>query len=278
MSDSHDSIVTVEARPLGTPRASSQLAPIVAAVASGQITTEQLDALLAAQERWQASEAKRAYTAAMIDLKRDLPAVIARDATVDFTSSKGRTHYTHATLGAAVEAVAGPMAAHGFSHCWEPRTDERLVTVTARITHRDGHSESASLSAPADVSGNKSPAQAIASTVTLLERYTLLSLLGIATADMRDPGPPREEAPDTVDPKRNNATVTMLRKRGRSMADAERLAGGRKAAEWTAADREEIGLWLKGQPAAPAATPGAPTAEELAEDEQRLAREPGSEG
>jgi hypothetical protein len=54
------------------------------------------------------------------------------------------------------------------------------------------------MTAPIDTSGSKSPAQGVASTITLLQRYTALSLLGIATADMKDAdGEPEAEARPT---------------------------------------------------------------------------------
>ena len=44
------------------------------------------------------------------------------------------------------------------------------------------------MSAPADDSGKKNKIQAIASTVSYLERYTLYAILGLASAEMDDDG------------------------------------------------------------------------------------------
>ena len=120
------------------------------------------------------------------------------------------------------------------------------------------------MSGPPDTKGGKIPVQAVASTTTTLKRYTLCSILGIATGDMPDADDAPQEPPDTVDPRRNNAMVTALRKRGRSTAEASELVGGRGPSQWTAADREEIGLWLRAQQT-PATT-------------EAPAREPGEEG
>ena len=49
-----------------------------------------------------------------------------------------------------------------------------------------GHSESTTLEAAADQSGGKNAIQAIGSTVTYLERYTLLALTGLATHEDDD--------------------------------------------------------------------------------------------
>ena len=57
------------------------------------------------------------------------------------------------------------------------------ITVTCIVSHLDGHSESTTMSASADKTGGKNEVQAIGSTVTYLQRYTLIGSLGITTAD-----------------------------------------------------------------------------------------------
>ena len=49
-----------------------------------------------------------------------------------------------------------------------------------------GHSESTVLEAAPDSSGKKNAIQQVASTVTYLQRYTLLAACGLATKDMED--------------------------------------------------------------------------------------------
>ena len=51
-----------------------------------------------------------------------------------------------------------------------------------------GHSEETTLKAPPDTSGSKNSIQAIGSTVTYLERYTLLAATGMAAAGMDNDG------------------------------------------------------------------------------------------
>jgi hypothetical protein len=161
-----------------------------------------LGALLAMQREWEAGEAKKSYTRAMVAMKRELPTVINRDKTVTFATRGGdTTSYTHLSLAAAVEAITPHVCRHGFSVAFSTRSLEKnYIEVSCSITHRDGHSESCTLSGPPETSGTKNPVQAVASTVTLLQRYTLLSLLGIATKDHVDPQPAgHKAAAKTVD-------------------------------------------------------------------------------
>lgn len=259
--DDHTSIV--EAQTVAVTRPRPQLAPIIQEIADGRLTVEQVEAIAAVQERWQAVESKRAYAEAMVRLRAALPTVIGHDRIVNYQekSSSNRVKYSYMSLAALVDAVAPILADHGFNHEWIPSNTEREVVITFRLTHRDAHSEECTMRAPPDTKGGKSPVQAISSTATTLKRQTMIALLGLATRDLPDADEAPHEEPDTIDPKRNNAMVTALRKRGRKLADAEDLVG-KLSSKWTAADRENVGLWMKGQPA----------------DDQDSAREPGAEG
>jgi ERF superfamily len=55
--------------------------------------------------------------------------------------------------------------------------------VTCILTHQMGHSEETTLAGAPDNSGSKNSIQAIGSTVTYLERYTLLAATGLAAAN-----------------------------------------------------------------------------------------------
>jgi hypothetical protein len=80
------------------------------------------------------------------------------------------------------------LSEQGLSSAWETVQDEKGIAVTCKITHILGHSEKTTLKAGGDDSGGKNKIQAIGSTVTYLSRYTLLSLVGLATAEMDDDG------------------------------------------------------------------------------------------
>lgn len=220
------------------------MSPVVSAglaILKQNPSPETLQQLLAVQREYEANEARKAYSMAIVGLKRDLPTVIARDKTVAF----GTTKYTHTSLGAVMEAITGPLTQHGFSLTWKPSTGAEGVTVTCRLTHSDGHFEEATISAPVDTAGSKSKMQGVASTITLLQRYSALSLLGIATADMKDPEPAKA-ADDAVDSKRNLRAAGKLKDRGIEAKLAEDLVG-RSVKDWTSADLAQIGAWAAQQ-------------------------------
>lgn len=147
---------------------------------------EVLKKLMDLQERWEANEARKEYMNAMAGFKRKAPSVLGKDKKVDFTSAKGRTHYNYAGLGGIVSKITTILSEFGLNASWETKQEKDQVSVTCHITHSMGHRESTTLSGPMDDTGNKNRIQMIGSSVTYLQRYTLMSALGLATAEQDD--------------------------------------------------------------------------------------------
>lgn len=142
---------------------------------------DRLEKLMDLQVRWEATESRKAYVEAMAEFKSE-HITIVKDKSVSF----GSTSYDHATIGNVTGTICAALSKHGFSHRWDTRQDGDAIAVTCIITHRNGHYETTTLSAGADKSGGKNSIQSIASTVTYLQRYTLLAATGLATNDQPD--------------------------------------------------------------------------------------------
>ncbi len=150
---------------------------------------EQLEKFMALKERHDAMEARKAYTEDMA-LAKKTPPTIAKDKTVAFENTRGDiTSYKHATLGNVVQQIVAWLAAYRFSHSWNTKQLEGgRIAVTCTLTHAMGHSESVTLDAGRDDSGSKNNIQAVGSSITYLQRYTLLAITGLATEDQDDDG------------------------------------------------------------------------------------------
>jgi len=159
-------------------------ATLIQQAVAGGADLEKLEKLMVLQERWDANEAKKAYHKSMSQFKAN-PPVIEKDKKVSYGA--GKTAYNHASLANVCAKISSELSKYGLSASWSTKQNGSVV-VTCRITHVQGHSEETSLSAPADGSGSKNPIQAIGSTITYLERYTLLALTGLATSDQDDDG------------------------------------------------------------------------------------------
>jgi hypothetical protein len=179
--------------PVVVSQVSAPMQLIQLAMERGQL--DLIDKLLDLQQRWESNEARKAYVAAMARFKAE-PIIVAKDGTVDFKNKAGdRTYYKHSTLAAVVDAVVSRMGKYGLSHKWDVSQAEGHVTVSCVITHELGHSESVTMTGPRDESGNKNLLQQISSSVTYLQRYTLMSLCGLASKEMDDDGTDSGEKP-----------------------------------------------------------------------------------
>ena len=168
------------------PAPATPMAMIGHALASGA-SVETMERLLALQERWEANEARKAFVEALARFKANPPAIL-RNRHVEFeTRTGGKTSYSHATLDNVCDAIGCTLAATGLSWRWETEhLEQGIIRVTCILTHVGGHSERTALQASPDASGGKNPVQAVGSTVTYLQRYTLLAATGIAVQGQDD--------------------------------------------------------------------------------------------
>lgn len=185
-----------------------------------------LDQLLELQRKWEADQARKAYTSDMALFKAE-PIQIIKSKAVGYETTAGDfVGYKHATVADVVDAVVPAMGRHGFSHHWDVKQDGADITVTCTITHRDGHRESVSMTAKADNSGKKNLIQQVASTVTYLQRYTLMSVTGVAARDQQeddgrgygDAEPEAKPEPDPQTPEQ--AEAARLERKRRYFAEA----------------------------------------------------------
>lgn len=145
---------------------------IEAAVSKG-MDVESLSKLMDLQERWEKSNAKKMFFHAFNEFQSTMPSIKKL--------SNGH-NCKYAALGDIAEQIRPSLRKCDLSYRFE-QDHQNGITVTCIVSHVDGHSESTTMTAQPDISGKKNPIQAIASTVTYLQRYTLTGALGITTAD-----------------------------------------------------------------------------------------------
>lgn len=136
---------------------------------------DKLEKLLKLQEAFEANQAKKAYVRAMADFKAHAPLV-----SKDKVNSQYKSKYT--TLGNLINTVSPVLSKFGLSASWDIEQNG-IVKVSCKITHELGHSETAHMTAPVDVSGSKNPIQQIKSTITYLKAVTFESICGLASTD-----------------------------------------------------------------------------------------------
>jgi hypothetical protein len=104
---------------------------------------------------------------------------------------EGHNKKMYADFAAFAKEIDPIISKFGLSYRFRTAQTDK-ITVTCVVSHREGYSEENSLSGPSDTSGNKNAIQAIGSTLTYLQRYTLTQAFGLA-ADADDDGNKSEQ-------------------------------------------------------------------------------------
>ena len=140
---------------------------------------DKIEKLMDLQERWEKSQAQKEYVAAMATFRAECPSI---------AKTKEGHNSKYAGLAESIDQIKVILAECGLSHSWKTEQDGNLVKITCTVRHIGGHEESTSLAAGPETSGSKNSIQAIGSTVTYLQRYTLFAILGLASQEMDTDG------------------------------------------------------------------------------------------
>ena len=174
----------VQFEPITSPTSTAltPMAMVSQAVANGA-SLEMVSKLMDLQERVERGQARRDFDEAIAAAKAEIKPVVR--------NRTGHNDKKYADFSAYAREVDPVLAKHGLSYRF--RTEqEGSIKVTCVLSHRAGHCEENSLSGPADTSGNKNTIQAIGSTLTYLQRYTLTQALGLAASNDDDAGKAEE--------------------------------------------------------------------------------------
>lgn len=176
----------------------STMALVQQAMSTGNM--QLVEKLMELHERHESNLARKAFDNAMAAAKAEIkPVKKNRHVGYSHKSGDGCTDYDHEDLAGIARSIDPVLAKHGLSYRFRTEQQQQ-ISVTCIIAHRDGHFEENKLFAPADTSGKKNAIQAIGSTITYLQRYTLKAALGLAAAkddDGRSSSVTEEDGPIT---------------------------------------------------------------------------------
>jgi hypothetical protein len=181
------------ARPARRGRAIAQTATpmdLVRIALERGVDIDTLTKVMALQERFEQNEARKAYNAAIATFKENPPEIVKNAQATFEGKNNSSVTYDWATLDQVCAAIVSGLAKVGITHSW--KTDQTQsggwIKVTCILTHTRGHSDETSLLGQPDNTGSKNALQAIGSTVSYLERYTLLALAGMAVRGQDNDG------------------------------------------------------------------------------------------
>ncbi len=144
---------------------------------------EYLERLMDLQERWEKTQAKKAFDNAMSVFQSRCP-IIKKKKQGGKTKS-GVTAYHFAPIEDIVAQTKDLIAECGFSYLIKtPIFTEKEVTVSCEVRHIAGHSEISSVTFPLVTKTDiMSAPQVVAGTVTFTKRYAFCNAFGIMTMD-----------------------------------------------------------------------------------------------
>jgi len=162
-------------------------ATLIEAAVANKAPVQELRDLFELQKEWEANEARKAYVAALSQFKMTVPE-LPKESKVRYENKDGSvTEYYFCSLATMAKVLGEALSKVGLSFTWNSSQGEGgVITVTCTLTHVLGHSESTSLWASPDQSGGKNNIQAVGSTQSYLQRYTLRSITGVAEMDQLD--------------------------------------------------------------------------------------------
>jgi len=168
-----------------------------------------LEKMLDMQERVLNRNAEQAFAADFAAMQSELPR-IARNGTIEIKKDGRLIQSTpFAKLEDINDGVRPTLQKYGFGVSFTIDQASALITVTAKLLHRLGHSEKTSISLPIDTSGSKNNVQGNGSTVSYGKRYSLCALLNISTGDDTDGNlPPKNNQP--TEQKKTSITDDIL--------------------------------------------------------------------
>ena len=133
--------------------------------------------MLAMSKELAADAARREFEEAVALAKAEIQPV--------HRNAKGHNDKRYADFAAYAKAVDPIISKYGLSYRFRTTQTEK-INVTCILAHKAGHFEENTLSGPADSTGSKNAIQAIGSTLTYLQRYSLIQALGLAASNDDD--------------------------------------------------------------------------------------------
>lgn len=215
------SIAKAETRQASAPaiiETRSELDKILALAENPAIPVDRIAAVIDLFRGVEKDRARRAFDDAMAKAKAEFPPILKNRTVKHKTRSGDDKEYDHEDLFGIASIVDPILGKHGLSYRYRTSSEpNQPISVTCIITGF-GHSEETTLHGGRDESGNKNAMQAIGSSLTYLQRYTLKAALGLA-AGHDDDGEasslrPSEQGNEYISDDQVNEILTLVPQSG----------------------------------------------------------------
>lgn len=163
------------------PKDQSSVDAFIEKAIASNAPVETMERFFALRERALASQAKAEFVHALAQFQEECPVIKKTKAVMN---KDGRSvRFKYAPIDSVIEQIKKPLSKAEFSYTWDVVFEDEHMKVTCKLTHVLGHFETSTFEIPIVQSEFMTKPQSYATAQTFAKRYTLLNVLGIATAD-----------------------------------------------------------------------------------------------
>ncbi len=164
--------------------ATSEASGLVKMAIEQKVPVEVLERLVALQERVTDRDAVLQLNQALGAFQAACPPIFkAHKAEIVSKRTGSKFSYRYANLEDIVRHIRRHLEVFGLSYTWDSTVNAQTMTVTCVVRHIAGASVSASFSCPVDGNDRMSAAQSAGAAMSYARRQSLVSVLGLTTAD-----------------------------------------------------------------------------------------------
>jgi len=158
----------------------SEFDKILALAENPNIPIDRIAAVIDLFRGVEKDRSRRSFDDAMANAKAEFPPILKNRTVEHDTKGGGKKRYNHEDLFGIASIVDPILGKHGLSYRFRVTSEIGQPIVVTCVVTGFGHSEETTLHGGRDDSGNKNAMQAIGSSLTYLQRYSLKAALGLS--------------------------------------------------------------------------------------------------
>lgn len=230
---------------VGTAPDRTEFDKILALAENPNIPIDRIAAVIDLFRGIEKDRARAAFDNAMANAKAEFPAILKNRTVEHDTKTGGKKKYTHEDLFGIAQIVDPILGKYGLSYRFRVSSEIGQPIVVTCVVTGFGHSEETTLHGGRDDSGNKNAMQAIGSSITYLQRYTLKAALGLAAGHDDDGKTSDAAASDFVSDAQSDELLNLIQASGANPDAFLKLAKAESVSDIRAKDFSGLKLMLE---------------------------------
>lgn len=161
----------------------SSVTSLVQLAIEKNVPVELLERLVALKERVEERDNRKAFFEALSRFQEICPEIRKTKTAEIAIRAGGKFSYNYAPLEEITRTIRPFLKECGLSYSWTVTAESKTLIITCTLRHIDGHQECSSFPVPVETDAKMSDAQKNGAALTYGKRQSLVSVLGLTTAD-----------------------------------------------------------------------------------------------